>query len=95
MKCFAKTVGCCLVLVLFSWSGQALMAQDDDDPVLLYGSTRLVPPAEDEDASGRVCMLQRDERIAIHVRVRHLEPGATYDVSARDCRQLSVTSGAP
>lgn len=75
--------------------GEALRAQaprwggpggDDGDtsPARVYGSLELVPPegAADEDATGKVKVLQVGERMAIHVHVRHLDPGATYDVTA-------------
>jgi hypothetical protein len=54
------------------------------DPVKLVGGTPLLPPegAENQEATGGVRLLQWGERIAMHVKVRHLEPGATYDVVA-------------
>jgi hypothetical protein len=66
-----------------------LVAQDDpagdDDtlPVRLCGWTKLAPPtdAANQDATGSVKLRQWGERMAIHVYVRHLEPGATYNVS--------------
>jgi hypothetical protein len=38
-------------------------------------------PAVDEDATGSLALLEYKERSALHVRVRHLDPGAEYDVS--------------
>jgi len=50
----------------------------------LFGATRLSrpDPAVDEDASGSAIMHQFGDRKAIHVHVRNLTPGATYEVSA-------------
>jgi len=61
-----------------------LVAEDPPPPVKLHGGAQLAPPADapNQDASGSVKLLQWGERIAIHVRVRHLEPGAAYDVKA-------------
>jgi hypothetical protein len=61
-------------------------AQDPEPPPeKLFGFTRLSRPAEnppDDDASGFAVLLQRGDRQAIHVHVRRLDPGATYDVRA-------------
>jgi hypothetical protein len=61
----------------------ALVAQDEaPPPVRLHGFVELSPPegAADQDASGIAFLHQRGERQAIHVHVRGLEPGATYEV---------------
>lgn len=77
----------CALLLLLSVS--RVSAQDPPvdppaDPVLLYGSGALTPPegAADQDASGAVRLKQRNERNALHIHVKGLEPGATYDVRA-------------
>ena len=60
-------------------------AQDPPEPgPWLFGATRLSrpDPAVDEDASGSAVMHQFGDRKAIHVHVRNLAPGATYEVSA-------------
>lgn len=77
-----RSLACCLALAL---SAPALSwAQDEPPPPPLHliGYDRLSPPegGADEDATGSVFLLQRGERRAIHVRVRHLAPGATYKV---------------
>jgi hypothetical protein len=57
---------------------------EDGEPVLrLSGTSELSPPegAANQDATGKVHLRQRGERAAIHVRIRHLTPGATYGVS--------------
>jgi hypothetical protein len=56
-----------------------------DTPVVkLFAGTKLLPPegATDTDATGGAKLLQWGERMAIHIGIRHLEPGATYDVTA-------------
>jgi len=57
---------------------------DETPPVRLHGATGLTPPegSADEDATGSVRLRQKGDRLAIHVLVRHLEPGATYEVLA-------------
>ncbi|MGQ9590867.1 MAG: hypothetical protein ACUVYA_11295 [Planctomycetota bacterium] len=67
------------------WGGHGGDGTDGDgtSPVRVYGSLELVPPeGAEEDATGRVNVLQVGERMALHVYVRHLDPGATYAVTA-------------
>lgn len=77
---------CLLASAVFALGGSLLLAQDppaeEEEPVRLYGSAGLAPPGGEGDASGMVHVFQRDERMALHVRVRRLEPGQTYDVVA-------------
>lgn len=80
-----------VVLGLLCWSVPAL-PQDDpngggepvDPPVHLFGMGELSPPegAANQDASGFVFLKQRGDRMAVHIHVRGLTPGATYDVRA-------------
>lgn len=78
-------------------SGGWGLAQDPEEPaeVGLHGWDALSPPegASDEDASGSFHLRQRDERIAIHVRVRGLEPEAMYEVTAT--REVTDGEGNP
>jgi hypothetical protein len=81
--------------------GDRIFAQDDpvdppDTPVVkLYGGARLLPPegAVNTEATGSAKLLQWGERMAIHVSVRHLEPGATYDVIASKADNPDATLG--
>ncbi len=59
-------------------------ADDDNEPTFLFGSGALTPPegAPNQEANGSVHLLEKGERNALHIRVGHLEPGATYDVRA-------------
>jgi len=71
--------------------GANIVAQDPVDPPVdpppvtkLFAGTKLAPPegAANTEAIGSAKLLQWGDRMAIHVGVRHLEPGATYDVVA-------------
>ncbi len=66
--------------------GALTVRADDPAPTTLklFGSTKLTPPAEaeDQDATGTARFLQWGDRLAIHVHIRHLEPGAVYEVLA-------------
>jgi hypothetical protein len=67
--------------------GTPTHAQDGepvDPPTHLFGAGELSPPegAENQDASGVAFLKQRGERMALHIYVRGLTPGATYDVKA-------------
>lgn len=77
---------CAVAIVLGICPGAALVAGENGEPdaVRIHDSTRLAPPegAPNQDAEGAVHLRQRGERMAIHVFVRNLEPGATYDVTA-------------
>jgi hypothetical protein len=74
-----------VVLGILCWNAP-MVGQDGEEPppVLLYGAGELSPPegAANQDAAGFVFLKQRDERNAIHIHVRNLTPGATYDVRA-------------
>ena len=75
-----------IALGLLRWS-MPVLAQDGepvDPPTHLFGVGELSPPegAENQDASGVVFLKQRGERMALHIYVRGLTPGATYDVKA-------------
>ncbi|MBI4586975.1 MAG: hypothetical protein HY717_23430 [Planctomycetes bacterium] len=56
--------------------------EGDDATPVKFGFGKLSPPegAADQDASGSIHLKQKGDRSAIHVHVRNLEPGATYDV---------------
>src|SRR5262245_17408242 len=57
---------------------------DGEDVPVQFGTGALTPPegAPNQEASGFVHLRQKGDRNAIHIRVAHLEPGATYDVRA-------------
>lgn len=88
MRVCSTVVACALVIA----SGAAFAEDDPADPgedpspapVKLVGGTSLLPPegAENQDATGGARLVQWGERIAVHVKVRHLEAGTTYDVAA-------------
>ena len=71
-----------LSLVIALFAVRVLIAQDAPT-IKAFGSTSLAPPAgaTDQDAAGVARFLQWGERMAIHVHIKHLEPGATYEVS--------------
>jgi hypothetical protein len=83
-----------LQLSLAAWcvlAGQSLLRAhegeeggDTEDVVVLFGSGALTPPegAANQEATGFVHLRQKGDRNAVHIRVAHLEPGATYDVRA-------------
>jgi hypothetical protein len=81
-----------VALGLLLWSMPAFPHDDPnegggepvDPPVHLFGAGELSPPegAENQDASGTVFIKQRGDRMAVHIHVRGLTPGATYDVRA-------------
>ena len=77
-------VGVVLGLLCRSTPSFAQDGEPVDPPTHLFGAGELSPPegAENQDASGVVFLKQRGERMAVHIYVRGLTPGATYDVKA-------------
>src|SRR6267142_1627929 len=72
--------------ILFAFLAVRALSADDPPapaPIKAFGSTALAPPADatDQDAAGAARFLQWGTRMAIHVHIRHLEPGAAYEVS--------------